>query len=142
MGHARYGASGGTWDARLTSTLVLWLIYVSYLVLRRFSNSAQTPVLAAVLASVYLEHLIYRWCTSRFGFFRTQHPQPVLGGGGSIDPRMLQVWLINWAAFQCFGLLVFWFRYRMEILRGNLMTLKNLVHIDSDDAFSAKEKVR
>src|ERR1700761_9585423 len=25
-----------TWDMRLTSTLVLWLIYVSYLVLRRF----------------------------------------------------------------------------------------------------------
>src|SRR5574340_1848585 len=38
-----------TWDMRLTSTLVLWLIYVSYLVLRRFSSSGQTPVLAAVL---------------------------------------------------------------------------------------------
>src|SRR5579871_4756457 len=39
-----------TWDVRLTSTLVLWLIYVSYLLLRRFSTSSQTPVLAAVLA--------------------------------------------------------------------------------------------
>src|SRR5438128_5774501 len=28
-----------TWDIRLTSTLVLWLIYVSYLMLRRFSSS-------------------------------------------------------------------------------------------------------
>ena len=37
-------------DIRLTSTLVLWLIYVSYLVLRRFSNSAQTQMLAAALA--------------------------------------------------------------------------------------------
>src|SRR5262249_49084857 len=37
-------------DIRLTSTLVLWLIYVSYLVLRRFSNSAQTQTLAAALA--------------------------------------------------------------------------------------------
>jgi heme exporter protein C len=50
-------------------------------------------------------------------FFRTQHPQPVVGGGGSIDPRMFQVWLINWAAFLCFGLLVFWSRYRLEVLR-------------------------
>src|ERR1700674_246863 len=32
-----------TWDMRLTSTLVLWLTYVSYLVLRRFSSSGQTP---------------------------------------------------------------------------------------------------
>lgn len=39
-----------TWDLRLTLTLVLWLIYVSYLILRRFSSSGQTPVMAAVLA--------------------------------------------------------------------------------------------
>src|SRR5258708_17652754 len=39
-----------TWDMRLTSTLVLWLIYVSYLFLRRFSSSGQTPTLAAALA--------------------------------------------------------------------------------------------
>jgi heme exporter protein C len=116
------------------------LIYVSYLVLRRFSDSAQTPVLAAVLAvfGALDIPLVY----FSIWFFRTQHPQPVLGGGGSIDPRMLQVWLINWAAFQCFGLLVFWFRYRMEILQRKLDDAENLVHIDSDDAFSAKEKVR
>jgi len=39
-----------TWDMRLTSTLVLWLIYVSYLFLRRFSSGGQTPSLAAALA--------------------------------------------------------------------------------------------
>src|ERR1700704_1407636 len=39
-----------TWDIRLTSTLVLWLIYVSYLILRRFSGSGQTPLIAAALA--------------------------------------------------------------------------------------------
>src|SRR5512140_2174948 len=39
-----------TWDARLTTTLVLWLIYVSYLVLRRYSTGSQTALLAAALA--------------------------------------------------------------------------------------------
>jgi heme exporter protein C len=39
-----------TWDMRLTLTLVLWLIYVAYLVLRRFSSGTQTPLIAAVLA--------------------------------------------------------------------------------------------
>src|SRR6476659_4012144 len=38
-----------TWDVRLTTTLVLWLIYVAYLMLRRFSSSGQTPLMAAVL---------------------------------------------------------------------------------------------
>jgi heme exporter protein C len=104
-----------TWDVRLTSTLVMWLIYVSYLLLRRFSAGSQTPVLAAALAvfGALDMPLVY----FSIWFFRTQHPQPVVGGGGSIDPRMLHVWLINWAAFQFFGLLVFWSRYRLEIMQ-------------------------
>jgi heme exporter protein C len=104
-----------TWDIRLTSTLVLWLIYVSYLLLRRFSSGAQMPMLAAVLAvfGALDMPLVY----FSIWFFRTQHPQPVVGGGGSIDPRMLHVWLLNWFAFECFGLLVFWSRYRLEVLR-------------------------
>jgi len=101
-----------TWDVRLTSTLVLWLIYVSYLVLRRFSSSGQTPVLAAALAvfGALDVPLVY----FSIWFFRTQHPQPVIGGGGAIDPRMLHVLLINWLAFLCFAFLVCWSRYRLE----------------------------
>jgi heme exporter protein C len=104
-----------TWDLRLTLTLVLWLIYVSYLVLRRFSSSGQTPLLAAVLAvfGALDVPLVY----FSIWFFRTQHPQPVIGGGGSIDPRMLHVLLINWLAFSCFAALVCWSRYRLEVMR-------------------------
>jgi heme exporter protein C len=102
-----------TWDVRLTSTLVLWLIYVSYLMLRRFSSSGQTPVLAAALAifGALDVPLVY----FSIWIFRTQHPQPVIGGGGSIDPTMLKVLLINWLAFLCFAGLVCWSRYRLEI---------------------------
>jgi heme exporter protein C len=104
-----------TWDLRLTLTLVLWLIYVSYLVLRRFSSSGQTPLLAAVLAvfGALDVPLVY----FSIWFFRTQHPQPVIGGGGSIDPRMLHVLLINWLAFSCFAALVCWSRFRLEVLQ-------------------------
>lgn len=113
-----------TWDIRLTSTLVLWLIYVSYLILRRFSGGGQTPALAAALAifGALDMPLVY----FSIWYFRTQHPQPVVGGGGSIDPRMLHVWLINWAAFICFGLLVFWSRYRLEVLQQQLDEAESL----------------
>src|SRR2546428_3960876 len=104
-----------TWDVRLTSTLVLWLIYVSYLILRRFSSSGQTPLMAAVLAIFGALDVPLVYFSIRF--FRTQHPQPVIGGGGSIDPRMLQVALINWAGFLCFAWLVCWSRYRLELLQ-------------------------
>jgi len=104
-----------TWDVRLTSTLVLWLIYVSYLILRRFSSSGQTPVMAAALAvfGALDVPLVY----FSIWIFRTQHPQPVIGGGGSIDPRMLHVLLMNWLAFLCFAYLVCWSRYRLEIIK-------------------------
>jgi heme exporter protein C len=107
-----------TWDIRLTSTLVLWLIYVSYLVLRRFSSSGETPVLAAALAvfGALDVPLVY----FSIWFFRTQHPQPVIGGGGSIDPRMLRVLLINWMAFLCFAFLVCWSRYRLERMQRDV----------------------
>ena len=105
-------------DIRLTSTLVLWLIYVSYLVLRRFSSSGQTPTLAAALA--VLGALCVPFVYFSIWFFRTQHPQPVMGGGGSIDPRMLHVLLINWLAFSCFAFLVCWSRYRLENLQRDV----------------------
>jgi heme exporter protein C len=102
-------------DIRLKSTLVMWLIYVSYLVLRRFSNSSETARLAAALAifGALDIPLVY----FSIWFYRTQHPQPVIGGGGSIDPRMLHVLLINWLAFLCFAALVCWSRYQLEILQ-------------------------
>ncbi|HKW19022.1 MAG TPA: cytochrome c biogenesis protein [Terriglobales bacterium] len=104
-----------TWDMRLTLTLVLWLIYISYLVLRRFSTSGKTPVIAAVLAifGALDVPLVY----FSIWFFRTQHPSPVIGDGGSLDPRMAHVLLINWAAFLCLAWLLCWTRYELEFLK-------------------------
>src|SRR5436190_11769065 len=67
-----------TWDVRLTTTLVCWMIYVSYLMMRKFSDSSQTATLAAALAvfgflDVPIVYMSIRW-------WRTQHPAPVFGG--------------------------------------------------------------
>src|SRR5437588_1793003 len=110
-----------TWDARLTSTFVLWLIYVSYLMLRRLSVPGQAPTLAAALAifgfvDVPIVYMSIRW-------WRTQHPQPVIfgeSGQSGLDPAMLKAFLINIAAFLCYGALLFWVRYRLERARQDL----------------------
>jgi len=106
-----------TWDARLTSTLVLWLIYVSYLVLRRYTSGGQSPVLASALAVFGFVDVIFVYMAIRW--FRTQHPQPVVGGGANagIDPHMLFALLVNFAAFAALASLVVWIRYRLERLR-------------------------
>jgi heme exporter protein C len=116
-------------DIRLTSTLVLWLIYVSYLVLRKFSSSAQTQTMAAALAvfGALDVPLVY----FSIWFFRTQHPQPVIGGGGSMDPRMLHTLLISWMAFLCFGFLVCWSRYRLELLKREVEKREAMESLES-----------
>jgi len=102
-------------DIRLTTTLVLWLIYISYLILRRMSTGGRTPVIAAVVAifGALDVPLVY----FSIWFFRTQHPSPVIGGGGSLDPRMAHVLLINWAAFLCLAWLLSLVRYELEIAK-------------------------
>jgi heme exporter protein C len=104
-----------TWDARLTSTLVLWLIYVSYLVLRHYATGGQVPVLAAALGifgfvDVPIVYMAIRW-------FRTQHPQPVIGGGegSGLHPAMWVAVLWNLAAFAMLALLFVWIRYQQAL---------------------------
>ncbi len=104
-----------TWDARLTSTLVLWLIYVAYLMLRRFSAGSRAPVLAATLAVFGFFDVPFVYLSIRI--FRTQHPQPVIGGGegSGLDPTMAKAFLWNMIAFTVYGILVMWMRYRLEL---------------------------
>ncbi len=94
-----------TWDARLTSTLILWLIYLAYLLLRSFAEGASMRTLAAVMAifgylDVPLVYMSTRW-------WNTQHPAPVFYGnpGSGVDASMMPAiwwnmagWLL-WAGF-------------------------------------------
>ncbi len=104
-----------TWDARLTTTLVLWLIYVSYLVLRKFSAGGQTQVLAAAFAifgfaDVPIVYMSIRW-------FRTQHPAPVIGGGegSGMAPGIAHVFLFTLVAFTILGAVFVWLRYKLAL---------------------------
>jgi len=109
-----------TWDARLTTTLVLWLIYVSYLVLRRFSVGGQTQVLAAAFAvfgfaDVPIVYMSIRW-------FRTQHPSPVIGGGegSGMAPGIAHVFFTNLALFTVMGILYLVLRYKLQMVEQAL----------------------
>jgi heme exporter protein C len=103
-----------TWDARLTTTLVLWLIYVSYLLLRRFAAGPQVQTLAAVLGifgalDVPIVYMSNRW-------WRTQHPAPVFGGseGSGMDPSMVPAFLWNMLAWFAWGVLILAIRFHVE----------------------------
>ena len=110
-----------TWDARLTLTLVLWLIYVSYLMLRHYLPDPQKrAVLSAVVgvagfADVPLVYFAIRW-------WRTQHPQPVLAGGeaSGLDPRMALTLYVSLFVFTLLFVYLFIERSRLMKLRDEL----------------------
>ena len=116
-----------TWDARLTTTLVLWLIYVSYLIVRRFSMGSSTAVLCAVLAifgfcDIPIVYMSTRW-------WRTQHPAPVFGGGegaGITDPNMQGAVWWNVLAWVAWGALVVSLRYAVELRRQRMEAAEGL----------------
>jgi heme exporter protein C len=101
-----------TWDARLTSTLVMWLIYCSYLLVRRFAAGPQMQTLAAVVAIFgYVDVPIVYYSTT---WWRTQHPSRVIGGDGSLDPSMWPAVWWNLAAWLAWGLMIMGVRFAME----------------------------
>ena len=104
-----------TWDARLTTTLVLWLIYVSYLLVRRFATGTEMQTLAAVLAIFGAIDMPINYLANRL--WRTQHPAPVFGGdpdAGLKDPRMLAAFGWNVLAWAVWGLAILAIRVALE----------------------------
>ena len=109
-----------TWDARLTSMLLLWLLYVSYLMLRRLSSTGQANTLAAILSvfaaiDVPIVYMSIQW-------FRTQHPAPVFGGGpdSGVDPSMMPAFVWNVVGWAMWGVYLLLFRYALERRRQAL----------------------
>jgi heme exporter protein C len=77
-----------TWDARLTTFLILWLVFASYLTLRLLARgNDMMPRYAAVLAIVGALNIPLVMMATRL--WRTIHPQVIRNPAGGIDdPRM------------------------------------------------------
>ena len=108
-----------TWDARLTSTLVLWMIYAGYLLVRRLADPGrQSARLAAVVGifgfiDVPVVHFSVTW-------WRTQHPGPIIVND-ALPPQMLATFLLTLACTLVLAAVMIAIRYRIEtVLDGRL----------------------
>ncbi len=113
-------SSWGTWwvwDARLTSTLFLWFLVVSYLVLRGAIEQPEARArLSAVMGS--LAALLVPFIHLTVYLFRSQHPSPIVIKPEaltqpSLPPEMAATFGLSAAAFVVlfFALLRLRFRY-------------------------------
>lgn len=89
-----------TWDSRLTTTLVLWLLYAGYLTLRITADEIpQAGRFAAVVGIVAAADVPVIIVSVRL--WRTIHPAVIVtrqGGHGLEDPRMIATLLVSMAA--------------------------------------------
>ncbi len=104
-----------TWDARLTSTFVLWLLYVSYLLLRTLVEEPDRRALLSSLFGIFA-FLDVPLVFGAIRWWRTQHPQPVImgGQGSGLDPTMKAVFFFSAFAMHVFMAFLIVERYSLE----------------------------
>ena len=90
-----------TWEPRLTTTLILWLIYVSYLMIRSYaSNQQQAARYSAVVGIVgFVDVPIVYYSVV---WWRSIHPSPVVGPfaqANALEPIMLWILLFSMVTF-------------------------------------------
>jgi heme exporter protein C len=106
------------WDARLTSTLVMWLVFQAYLLLRRFGGPGSDKLSAAVaLFGAALVPFVY-WSVN---MWRTLHPNTNVVP--SLDPAMRYPFLWCVLAFLTLYALLLAARTALEERRARLDAL-------------------
>jgi heme exporter protein C len=109
-----------TWDARLTTTAILFVIYVGYLMLRSYVDEpdrrARLSALVGIIGfiDVPIIYMSVLW-------FRTLHQPPsIQRGGASMPDAMLFTLLFNFGAYTLVYLFFLVKRVRLESLRAIL----------------------
>jgi heme exporter protein C len=104
-----------TWDARLTSTFVLWLLYVSYLLLRTLVEEPDRRALLSSLFGIFA-FLDVPLVFGAIRWWRTQHPQPVIAGGqgSGLEHTMKLVFFFSAFAMHVFMAFLVAERYALE----------------------------
>lgn len=118
-----------TWDARLTSAFVLWLMFVGYLILRRaVDEPTQRAVLSAVLTVFQAVGAVIVYLANRL--WRTQHPQPVIAGGAGsgLHPDMWKTFVFCLAALLVLYLCLLRYGRRLHRLRREVEGLRRTIH--------------
>ena len=111
-----------TWDPRLTSSLLLTLIIVSYVLLRNLASGEVEKKFAAALSILGacvlpIIHLsVQTW--------RGPHPTVIGAKGGGLAPEMKLSFILGMISFTVLFTVLLWRRYELEKSRRHLARLR------------------
>jgi heme exporter protein C len=103
------------WDARLTSALVLWLIFVAYLLLRRYGGPGSDRLAAGVALFGMANVPFVYWSVN---MWRTVHPLTTVIP--TLPPSLRGPLWLSTVAFLLLCVLLLSLRVRLERLRAEL----------------------
>jgi heme exporter protein C len=117
-----WGTYWAWWDVRLVSTLFLWFIYVSYIVLR---GAVESPDMRARYSAVLgiLGALLIPFIHLSVYLFATMHPRPIVGkpSAPSLPNEMLLTLFISLIAFTLLYLAFVTARYHYAAERDAIL---------------------
>jgi heme exporter protein C len=112
-----------TWEPRLTTSAVLWLVYASYLTLRQATEEegrqARFAAVYGVLGfvAVPINFMAIRW-------WRTVHPLVLAGTGVHLATSMLAILLLCVAAFTLLYFTLLSYRLRLQRMGEQIQQLR------------------
>ncbi|MHB9144245.1 MAG: cytochrome c biogenesis protein [Symbiobacteriia bacterium] len=112
-----------TWDPRLTTTLILWFIYIAYLVIRASAESSQQQArLAAVFGIIGFVDVPIVFMSTRW--WRSIHPTLIQADKMNMAGSMVLTMIVSVIAFTLLYAFLLNYRLRLETLGQRLEVLK------------------
>jgi heme exporter protein C len=109
------------WEPRLTSTLILWLMYIGYFVLRAAVGDEKKRIYSAVLGIIaYLDVPIVYYSVEIW----KGNLHPDTGTKWSGDSTIVLTWMIAWLALSLLYLFLVMLRYQIERMQSQLEAIQ------------------
>ena len=115
-----------TWEPRLTTAFLLWLMYAFYVILRRYiENRDKMRLLAAVYGIVAFINVPIVFMSIRW--WRTLHPVVIKSSGFQMEPEMVQTLMVALVSFTIFYGLLLWERARLAQVEERVERLRERI---------------
>jgi heme exporter protein C len=117
-----------SWDPKLTTTLILWFMYLAYVMVRSYAEEPRGPRYAAVVGIVAFFDVPVVYLSSYW--WRTLHPPAAIGPLAQQQPSSSIVWLllVSLLAFTVFYAFLVRVRTEIEDTEAALKTNGSLAH--------------
>lgn len=114
-----------TWDPRLTTTLILWFIYLAYLMLRGVVRENQQANLSAVFGIIGFVNVPITFFAIRL--WRTIHPVIITPQGMNMSAPIKHTLILSFCAFALLFLTLLISRIKLESLRMKTEELQDWI---------------